>query len=116
MKLVHVTIQTNKFEKEIEFYKKYAGLVVQQDMRPMGRNLVFLAENKGDTCIEIIENKEAEAAGNSNISLGFHTNDLAAKREELISAGFTPTPIISPMPDVHFFFVNDPAGVAVQFI
>lgn len=116
MKLVHVTIQTDRFEQEVEFYKNHAGLTIQQDMRPIGRNLVFLADNKGDTCIEIIENKEAEFTANGNISLGFHTDSLTAKRENLISAGFTPTPVISPMPNVHFFFVSDPAGVTVQFI
>ena len=102
MKLMHVTIQTDKFEKEIEFYEKFAGLKVMQDMRPMGKNIVFLAEDKADTCIEIIENKDAE--------------DTDAKRNELATAGFEPTPVISPMPGVSFFFVKDPAGVTVQFI
>ena len=37
MKLMHVTIQTDKFEKEIEFYEKFAGLKVMQDMRPYGK-------------------------------------------------------------------------------
>ena len=27
MKLMHVTIQTDKFEKEIEFYEKFAAIV-----------------------------------------------------------------------------------------
>ena len=116
MKLMHVTIQTDKFEKEIEFYEKFAGLKVMQDMRPMGKNIVFLAEDKTDTCIEIIENKDAENAGNINLSIGFHAEDTDAKRNELATAGFEPTPVISPMPGVSFFFVKDPAGVTVQFI
>ena len=88
MKLMHVTIQTDKFEKEIEFYEKFAGLKVMQDMRPMGKNIVFLAEDKTDTCIEIIENKDAENAGNINLSIGFHAEDTDAKRNELATAGF----------------------------
>ena len=116
MKLMHVTIQTDKFEKEIEFYEKFAGPKVMQDMRPMGKNRVFLAEDKTDTCIEIIENKDAENAGNINLSIGFHAEDTDAKRNELATAGFEPTPVISPMPGVSFFFVKDPAGVTVQFI
>lgn len=116
MKLMHVTIQTDKFEKEIEFYEKFAGLKVMQDMRPMGKNIVFLAEDKTDTCIEIIENKDAENAGNINLSIGFHAEDTDAKRNELAAAGFDPMPVVSPMPDVRFFFVKDPAGVTVQFI
>ncbi len=116
MKLMHVTIQTDKFEEEIEFYEKFAGLKVMRDMRPMGKNIVFLAEDKADTCIEIIENKDAKNAGNSNLSIGFHAEDTDAKRNELAAAGFDPTPVVSPMPDVSFFFVKDPAGVTVQFI
>lgn len=116
MKLMHVTIQTDKFEKEIEFYEKFAGLKVMRDMRHMGKNLVFLAEDKADTCIEIIENENADNAGNSNLSIGFHTDDADAKRNELAAAGFEPTPVISPLPDVRFFFVKDPAGVNIQFI
>ena len=41
---------------------------------------------------------------------------MEAKREEMIAAGFEVTPMITPMPNVKFFFVKDPAGVNVQFI
>ena len=34
MKMLHVTIQTNKFEEEMEFYEKEVGLTLQRDMRP----------------------------------------------------------------------------------
>ena len=70
----------------------------------------------GDTCIEIIENKDAADSGNPNFSIGFHTDDVAGKREALAAAGYDVTPMITPMPDVKFFFVKDPAGVTVQFI
>ena len=33
-KMLHVTIQTNRFEEEIAFYEKEAGLTLQRDMRP----------------------------------------------------------------------------------
>ena len=110
MKLNHITIQTEAFEKEIEFYQKYVGLTVSRDMRPMGKNIVFLSGAADDTAIEIIEKPGASDAGNENISIGFHTNDLDC------SDGLNPTPFISPMPQVRFFFVKDPAGVNVQFI
>ncbi|MER2149135.1 MAG: VOC family protein [Ruminococcus sp.] len=76
MKLNHITIQTEAFEKEIEFYQKYVGLTVSRDMRPMGKNIVFLSGAADDTAIEIIEKPGASDAGNENISIGFHTNDL----------------------------------------
>lgn len=115
MKMLHVTIQTTKFESEIEFYEKEVGLVLQRDMRP-AKELVFLANGEGETCIEVIHNPEVEDAGNQNLSIGFKTEDVEKKREELVAAGYDVTPMISPMPDVKFFFVTDPAGVKVQFM
>lgn len=116
MKMMHITIQTQHFEKEISFYEKYAGVSIQKDLRPMGKNLVFLAETAGDTEIEIIENPHAEISGNENLSIGFHAENLDSLRETLIADGLAPSPMISPMPNVRFFFVKDPAGVNVQFM
>ena len=45
MKLLHVTIQTSRFEEEIAFYRDIAGLSVERDMRPAG-----LAETNGPRC------------------------------------------------------------------
>ncbi len=116
MKMLHVTIQTKHFEEEIHFFSNHAGLSVVQDLRPAGRNIVFLANAAGETCVEIIENEKAENSGNENLSIGFQADDVEKKRESLIAAGFEATPMISPMPNVHFFFVTDPAGVKVQFM
>ena len=115
MKFLHVTIQTNRFEEEIEFYENEAGLTIQHDMRPM-KDLVFLANEEGDTRVEIINNPEAVDSGNKNLSIGFQTEDVVQKRENMIEAGYKVTPMISPTPDVQFFFVTDPAGVSVQFM
>ena len=59
---------------------------------------------------------DAADSGNPNFSIGFHTDDVEGKREALEAAGYDVTPMITPMPDVKFFFVKDPAGVTVQFI
>ena len=115
MKMLHVTIQTNKFETEIEFYEKEVGLTLLRDMRPK-KDLVFLANEAGDTCIEIINNPDAENAGNGNLSIGFGTDDPEGKREQMMSEGYEVTPMISPVPGTEFFFVQDPAGVRIQFI
>ena len=116
MKFLHVTIQTNRFQDEVDFYEKYVGLTVQQDMRPMGKNMVFLANHAGETCVEIIENQEAVSSGTKHLSIGFETGDTEAMRARMLETGLNVSPIISPMPQVQFFFVTDPAGVNVQFI
>ena len=128
MQLLHLTIQTAKFTEELDFYQNIIGLKIVNEMHAPGRAIVFLANAEGDTAIEIINNPDAEDAGNANLSIGFKTDDVAAKREELIAEGvhakrqelidkgFEATPVISPAPGVEFFFVKDPAGVSVQFI
>ena len=115
MKMLHVTIQTKFFQEEMDFFLKHVGLKIDRDMRPFGRNMVFLNNGEGETCIEIIEN-DSDSAGNENLSVVFLTEDLEKKREELIADGFEPTPMISPAPNVKFFFVTDPAGVKIQFM
>ncbi|MBR6529645.1 MAG: VOC family protein [Firmicutes bacterium] len=115
MKMLHVTIQTQFFQEEMEFFLKHVGLTIERDVRPFGRNMVFLSNAVGETCIEIIEN-DKEDAGNPNLSVGFLTENLEKKREELIADGYEPTPMINPAPNVMFFFVKDPAGVNIQFM
>lgn len=116
MKLLHVTIQTSKFDETIEFYENFAGLSIQRDLRPMGKPIVFLANGDNETCIEIIDNPEANDTGNKYLSIGFKTEDVDAKYDEFGKLGYEPTPMQSPMPQVKFFFVKDPAGVNVQFM
>lgn len=115
MKMVHVTIHTCRFEEEVSFYQNIIGLSVARDMRPV-RNMVFLNDSPGDTCIEIIEDNNAPDAGNANLSVGFHTNDIDAKYDELKKAGLAVSEMITPDPHVKFFFVKDPAGMKVQLI
>lgn len=116
MKMLHVTIQTNRFEEELAFYQQIIGLQIITDMRTPERKMVFLADAAGDTEIELIENPEAADAGNAYLSIGFQTENVPAKHEALAALGLEVTPIISPNPHVCFFFVKDPAGVNVQFM
>lgn len=116
MKLVHVTIQTKNFEEEINFFEKHVGMEIENRFQGTGKNIVFLTSGEGGSNIEIIENQNAENSGNDNISLGFESEDVEKKREELIAAGYEVTPMISPMPEVKFFFAKDPAGVTIQFM
>ena len=116
MKMRHVTIQTQEFEKELEFYQKYAGLTVQRRMVNAGSNMAFLADKEGDTEIEIIGVFGALDSGNENLSIGFGTEDLDGIYQRLKDDGFEPSDFSTPNPSVRFFFVKDPAGVRVQFI
>ena len=116
MKMLQVTIRTNKFEEELAFYKEIVGLKIVRDLREKGRGIVFLADSEGDTCIEIINTPDGDDAGNKLLSIGFDCGDADRMREKLIVLGMEVSPIESPAPYVRFFFVKDPAGVTVQFM
>ena len=58
MRIGHVTINSGKLEESIKFYQDIAGLEIIRDMRGKGPlNIVFLADEKGGTCIELIGNE-----------------------------------------------------------
>jgi lactoylglutathione lyase len=116
MKMLQVTIRTNKFEEELAFYKQIVGLRIVRDLREKGHGIVFLADNDGDTCIEIINTPDGDNAGNRLLSIGFDCGDAEKMREKLASMGMEVSAIESPVPYVRFFFVKDPAGVTVQFM
>ena len=115
MKMLHVTIQTARFDEEIAFYRDIVGLTIRRDARP-GRNMVFLSDAAGDAEIEIIADPAADDAGNAHLSVGFRSGGAEALRQALEAKGYAPTPMVSPNPSVKFFFVKDPAGVTVQFM
>ena len=85
-------------------------------MRPIGSQIVFLADGKGDTQIEVVEKADAANSGNANLSIGFEASDLDALHARLAEDGLAPTGFVSPVPQVRFFYVTDPAGVNVQFL
>ena len=116
MKLLHVTIRTEQFSEELDFFQKVVGLEVVRDLRHIGEEIVFLSNGAGETDIEIIKTPGAGNAGNDNFSIGFREDDIDARRKQLIDMGMDVTPVISPVPDVQFFFVTDPAGIKIQFL
>ena len=85
-------------------------------MRTFGTDIVFLADEEGDTEIEVIKEPAGDDAGNDNLFIGFRCEDVEAKREELIAKGFEASPMVAPNPQVKFFFIKDPSGVKIQFM
>ena len=76
----------------------------------------FLSPEEGETAVEIIDDPKAANAGSEHLSIGFQTDDVLKKREELAAKGLEVSPVIRPNPQVQFFFVKDPAGLSVQFM
>jgi len=116
MKMMHITIQTKNFEEEIKFYQEILGLTIQQEMNGMGRHIVFLSDGEGGMPVEIIDRPDAENSSNQFLSIGYKTKDVVKTREMLIDRGCEVSEMVSPMPQVKFFFAKDPAGVTIQFM
>lgn len=115
MFMQHVTIHTVDLNASVAFYQDIARLQVVSDRRP-GAPMVFLANQKGETEIELIETPAERAYIGSGITIGFYTEDVEAEHTRLSGLGLEPTDIISPAPGVQFFFVKDPSGVQIQII
>ncbi|MGN0657973.1 MAG: VOC family protein [Emergencia sp.] len=116
MKMRHITIHSSRIEESVAFYEEITGLTVQRDLRGNGPlDIVFLADREGDTCIELIGDREESFSG-SGISIGFAVSDLEGWHQKLSERYLDPTPIIRPNPATAFFLVNDPNGVPIQFI
>lgn len=114
MKMQHITIQSGAFDEAVKFYQEIVGLKIVGEINGP-HHIAFLANGEGETAVEIIDNPDAAYEG-SGISIGFTVDDVEKFRDELIEKGFEPGPMISPNPNVKFFFVKDPSGVSVQFI
>lgn len=116
MKMLHVTVFSECMDESIAFYENIVGLKVVRDLRDNPLHaIVFLANEAGETCVEIVS-EPGKAFQGTCISMGFLVEDAEAKRAELDAAGYRPGPMISPGPGTQFFFIKDPNGVDIQFV
>ncbi|WP_322176280.1 VOC family protein [Acutalibacter caecimuris] len=115
MFMQHVTIYTAHLNASIAFYQDIAHLEIVSDRRP-NAPMVFLANQKGETEIELIEVPAEQAYTGSGLAIGFYTDNVEEEHTRLTGLDLEPTDIISPAPGVQFFFVKDPSGVQIQLI
>lgn len=118
MKYVWTTIYVKNLDASIKFYEDVVGLELGGRFPAgPGMEIGFLKSKGTDTQIELIQEEAFEGRKESpSISMGFLTENLEGKREELKAGGYEPTPIIKPNPQTQFFFLKDPDGIDVQFV
>lgn len=122
MKFSHVTLSVSDLEASVRFYHDIVGLeIMRRFPAGPGREIVFLGS--GDTEVELISgaNHDRPDSGGTLPGQGISMGFAAASLEDLISLlrenGYeTDGNIISPQPNVRFFFAKDPDGYSVQFI
>jgi len=116
MGILWATFQVNDMDKSLAFYNGILGMPVRERFTAPqdGADIVMLGED-GGALLELISRGTSETPG-QGISIGLPFADIEAIGETLSSAGYQPTPIISPFPDVKFRFVNDPDGYQIQLV
>lgn len=117
MKFNHVTLSVADLEASVSFYKDIVGLEEQRRFPAgPGREIVFLGS--GDTQVELIGGASHDGAElGKGLSMGFVAESLENLIALLLDKGYeTDGKIISPQPNVRFFFAKDPDGYNVQFV
>jgi catechol 2,3-dioxygenase-like lactoylglutathione lyase family enzyme len=132
----HVGLTVTDLDRSVAFYRDVVGLEVQLDrVRTGGEWFDTLTENSGavigvamlvdgDFCLQLVEYEQGgvtpSVTGHNrvgNVHVSINVVDVAAKREEIIAAGFEPTPLVDlPVPGGRSFYVRDPDGVPVEFM
>ena len=112
--MIHITIMSAKLDESVAFYQEAVGLEIIRDNRGTDHPIAFLCDEGRTVSLEIAGNPNAfEGRG---IALGFEVDDIEATRNAFLAKGYKPGPILSPDPHAHFFFMNDPNGVNLQFV
>ena len=117
MKFNHVTLSVADLDASLRFYRDIVGLDIQRRFPAgPGREIVFLGS--GDTQVELVGGASHDGSElGKGLSMGFVAESLEAMITLLRENGYeTDGKIISPQPNVSFFFAKDPDGYNIQFI
>ena len=114
MRFNYVTITVKDMDASIRFYQDVIKLPLNRRfMSGSGAEIAFLGN--GDTELELITGKVNDKLG-VGVSLGFEVESLEDTIALLREKGYeTDGVIISPAPDVSFFYGKDPDGYSIQF-
>lgn len=116
MKLNYITFMVRDIEKSVAFYQELAGLHVMNRMSPGPGEIAFLANEKGETMLELIEFEGVEKVITKGMVMSFSAKDeLEELREKAITLGYSPSEIITRGPKPAHFTVADPDGIIVEF-
>lgn len=103
-------------EKSLVFYQELTELKVIRQLKLETGNIVFLANTKGETMLELIAFEQAEKIFTKGMVMSFSTNqNLEAVRKKALDLGYVPSNIIEEGPKPKHFKVADPDGVIVEF-
>lgn len=116
MKLNFITFMVRDIKKSVVFYQELAGLQIVNRMSIESGEIVFLANEKGETMLELIEFEGVEKVVTKGMVLSFSAKcELEELRDKALTLGHFPSEIIAAGPKPKHFTVTDPDGIVVEF-
>ena len=116
MKLNYITFMVRNIAASTAFYRELAGLTVVRRISPPAGEIAFLANEAGDTMLELIEFEGVETVQATGMVVSFLAEgELEALREKAVQLGHSPSEIIDAGPKPKHFRILDPDGIVVEF-
>ena len=115
MKLNYLTIMVRDIEKSLDFYCGLLSLKVVRELNPPQGKIVFVADQKGDTMLELIQFEQAEKVTARGLVFSFLAKKpLAGLKEQAQEMGYLTSEILTQPPKPAHFTVTDPDGLIIE--
>lgn len=115
MKLNYITIMVRDLDKSLDFYSGLISLKAVKELNPPQGRIVFVADQAGDTMLELIQFDQAEKVSASGMVISFlATKPLTELKEKAEAMGYLTSAIVSQPPKPAWFTVTDPDGLIVE--
>ena len=116
MKLNYITFMVRDIEKSLAFYQDLVGLKIVNRINPGAGEIVFLANEKGETMLELIEFVGVEKVETKGMVMSFLAKtSLEELKEKATTLDYSPSEIIAKGPKPKHFTVMDPDEIVVEF-
>ena len=117
MKLHMVTIMVRSLENSIKFYQELVGLQMVNQIKLERGQIVFLANKKEETVLELIAFKGEETVQTKKLVMSYSADKpLEIIRTKAFDLGYSPSAIIKEGMKPEHFTVQDPDGITVEFV
>ena len=115
MKLNYITIMVRDIEKSLDFYCGLFSLKVVRELNPPQGKIVFVADQKGDTMLELIQFEQVEKVMTRGLVFSFLAKrSLAGLKEQAQEMGYLTSEILAQPPKPAHFTVTDPDGLIIE--
>lgn len=116
MKLSYITIMVRNLSDSLKFYKELVGLKELRKIELPHGNIVFLANNEGETMLELVEIPDSEKVQINGMVISFSAKDeLETVHDKALALGYNPSNIIEHAPKPKYFTVKDPDEMTIEF-